>query len=139
MAKQSLYVIMLVAQSTDQDFKVFSKPVAVCRDKQKAKQMSEAEQELNNRVIVEGKECVTISGVFEVPGIEVPQTARECWVVWSVAMMRDGSGRTMSRLDGIFGKEESATRKIETIPQGEQIIEGLAGEVKSQKTRVKLV
>jgi len=138
MPKQSLYVIMLIAQSTDQDFTVFSKPIAVCRDSRKAKQMSEAEQELNNRVIVEGKECVTISGIFEVPGIEVPQAARECWVVWSVAMMRDGTGRTMSRLEGIFGKEEAAAKKISSISQGEQIIDGLAGEVTSKKAKVTL-
>jgi hypothetical protein len=130
---------MLIAQSTDQNFRVFSKPVATCRDYMKAKQISQAERELNNRVVVEGKECVTISGVFEVPGIEVPQSAKECWVVWSVAMMRDGSGRTMSRLDGIFGKEEAATKKISSIDQGEQLIDGLVGEVKSQKAKVKLV
>jgi len=139
MAKQSLYVVMLIAQSTQQDFSIFSKPVAVCRDSINAKQMSQAEKELNNRVVVEGKECVTISGIFEVSDIEVPKTAKDCWVVWSVAMMRDGSGRTMSRLDGIFGKEESANKKIESILQGEQIIKDLPGEVKSQKAKVKLV
>ena len=139
MAKQSLYVVMLIAQSTDHGFKVFSKPVVVCRDSIKAKQMSQAERELNNRIVVEGRECATIAGVFEVTGIEVPQAARDCWVVWSVAIMRDGSGKTMSRLEGIFGKEDSAAKKIEGIPQGEQLIDGLAAEVKSQKAKVKLV
>jgi hypothetical protein len=139
MPRQSLYVVMLIAQSIERDLSVFSKPVVVCRDAVKAKEISGAEKELNNSIIVNGKECVTISGVFEIVDIEVPQSAKECWVVWSVAMMRDGTGRTMSRLEGIFGKEESATKKISSIPQGEQLINNLAGEVITKKARVKLI
>lgn len=139
MKTQSLYVVMLIAQSVDQDFRVFSKPIAVCRDNTKAKRISEAEKELNNRLVVEGKDCITISGILEVPNIAVPSSAKDCWVVWSVAMMRDGSGRTMSRLDGIFGKKETAEGKKNGIPQGEQIIEGHIGEVKTEMTKVEII
>lgn len=137
--KAPLYIVMLIAQSTDMNFQVFSKPIAACRDLNQAKKISEAEAQLNNRLVVEGKECSVIAGVLVVPEIEVPSSAKECWVTWSIAMMRDGTGRTMSKLEGVFGKQESAENKKKTVPQGEQLVAGFLGEVKTEVTRVKLV
>lgn len=133
--EERCFVVIMCAVAADRSFMVFTKPLAIYREESDAKLAASAEQE-RKTLYIQNRECFASAAVIKVPGMSPPPQAREGYVVYSNAYLRNGSGGTMARVDGVFGKEERAREKLSQIQQGMQKVDLRGQSVKGQMAEV---